>query len=484
MTGRTLIVGLGLAVCLWSPRPGRAEPLLQRRVEAALASDCVPRSDVGLHVVRLRDGATLAAHQSQRLFIPASNVKLITTAAALHTLGAEYRFPTRLYAAGRLAGGRLVGDLIVKGFGDPELVSERLWLVVAAVRQRGLVEVTGDLVVDESFFDDALRAPGWGGGASSRAFYAPVAPASLNFNAATVHIEPGPTPGQSAHVLLEPPTAYLKLQNRATTGRTGSRARLVVDRRHGRLSDTIVVRGSIPYDADRTTFYRSITQPWRYLGTVLLEELRRAGISVKGRVREGRVPDGAEELLTFDSRPLGRIIQDLNKLSNNFVAETMLKTMGAQGYGPPGTFEKGLAAVRAFMGSLGIEAGSYRLADGSGLSKDNRLAPRQLTAVLAAMWGDFRYRPEYLVSLAVMGVDGSVEERLEETRARQRLRVKTGSLSGVSALSGYAVAADGEELAFSILINNPTCGRTAMQKVQDAVSLALVTSNAKEPRPP
>jgi D-alanyl-D-alanine carboxypeptidase/D-alanyl-D-alanine-endopeptidase (penicillin-binding protein 4) len=447
-----------------------------------MASSCVPKADIGLHVVRLKDGATLASHQADRPFLPASNVKLLTTAAALRTLGPDYRFPTRLYATGPLAGGHLRGDLVLKGFGDPELVSERLWLLVASLRQKGLKEVTGDLVVDESFFDDDYRAPGWGGQMSTRAFYAPVAPASLNFNAVTVHVEPGSAPGRPALVLIEPPTAYVVLTNRATTGRAGSGLRLVVDRLSGSRKDTIAVKGSIPYDAERATHYRSVTHPWRYLATVFAEELRRQGISIKGRLREGRVPESAQELVEFESRPLGRIVQDLNKLSNNFMAEAMLKTMGVHLYGPPGSFEKGLAAVEDFLRSLGIEPGSYKLVDGSGLSKTNRLTPRQLTAVLAEMWRDFRYRPEYVVSLAVMGLDGSVEERLEDTRARQRLRVKTGSLVGASALSGYAAAADGEELAFSVLINNKGCGRGLMQKVQDAVGLALVKEAAGEPK--
>lgn len=481
----TFVAALAAAAVLLAAAPAAAgEGLLQKRIEAALASSCVPPSDVGVHVVRLSDGAVLASHQAERLFIPASNVKLLTTAAALRVLGPDYHFQTRLFATGPLADGRLRGDLVLKGFGDPELVSERLWLLVSALRQKGLKEVEGDLVIDESYFDDQPRAPGWGGKNSTRAFYAPVTPASLNFNSVGVHVEPGSTPGQPARVVLEPPTGYLKLANHATTGQAGSPKSLVVDRRAGSSGDLIVVSGSIPYDADRATYWRSVTEPWRYLATVAAEQLRREGISVKGRLREGEVPQGAQELLSFESRSLGRIVQDLNKLSNNFVAELLLKAMGAHVHGPPGTFAKGLSVVEQVMGSMGLDPASYRLSDGSGLAPANRLSPRQLTTVLVAMWRDFRYRPEYLVSLAVMGVDGSVDERLSETQARQRMRVKTGSLDGVSALSGYAAAADGEEMAFSILINNRSCGRILMQKVQDAVGLALVDSKAKEMKRP
>ncbi|MEE8209590.1 MAG: D-alanyl-D-alanine carboxypeptidase/D-alanyl-D-alanine-endopeptidase [bacterium] len=483
MRRRGICIGLAWAVALAAAGHAKAGPLLQERIEAAVASSCVPKADIGLHVVRLSDGATLATHQAGRLFIPASNVKLLTTAAALRILGPTYRFPTTLYATGPIAGERLRGDLVLKGFGDPELVSERLWLLAAALRRKGLREVEGDLVIDESFFDDQMRAPSWGGHVSTRAYYAPVAPASLNFNAAAVHVEPGPTPGQPARVLLEPQTAYLRLVNRATTGRAGSKLSLVVDRRAGQRTNTIVVGGSIPYDADRTTYYRSITHPWRYLATVLAELLRREGIAIKGTLRQGRVPESALELMTFESKPLGHITRDLNKLSNNFIAESMLKTMGASVHGPPGTFEKGLAVVEDFLRTLDIAPGTYRLRDGSGLSSANRLTPGQITKVLAAMWGDFRFRPEYLVSLAVMGMDGSVDERLTETQARQRLRVKTGSLRGVSALSGYGVSADAEELAFSIIINNEACGLPLMQKTQDAIVLALVNSKAKEPKP-
>ena len=479
-----LLIIASLSLLLGAPGQAGARSLLQGRVQAALASSCARKADIGLHVVRLSDGASLASHQADRLFVPASNVKLLTTAAALRILGPDYRFTTRLYATGPVAGGRLRGNLVLKGFGDPELVSERLWLLVAELRRQGLKVIEGDLVIDESFFDAQLRAPSWGGRASTRAFYALVAPASLNFNSFAVHVEPGPTPGRPARVYLEPQTAYLRLTNRAFTGPAGGRLKLVVDRRGGLQADTAVVSGSIPYDAERTTFWRSVTKPWRYLATVLAEQLKREGIALKGRIRKGRLPEDALELIKFDSKPLGRIVQDLNKMSNNFMAETILKTMGAHVLGPPGTFEKGLAVFRSFLNDLGIPPGSYRLGDGSGLSTANRLTPRQLTTVLAAMWRDFRYRPEYLVSLAVMGRDGSVDERLRETQAMQRLRVKTGCLAGVSALSGYAVSADKEELAFSIIINNKPCGRALMQKTQDAIALALVTSAAKEPQSP
>jgi D-alanyl-D-alanine carboxypeptidase/D-alanyl-D-alanine-endopeptidase (penicillin-binding protein 4) len=257
-----------------------------------------------------------------------------------------------------------------------------------------------------------------------------------------------------------------------------------VDRRSGRRTNTILVSGSIPFDGTTQIYYRSITEPWRYLATALAEELRRQGVVLRGRLREGVVPQGAEEILVFESKPLARIVQDLNKMSNNFVAEMILKTMGAQVFGPPGTFDKGLSVVRRELSSMGLRPGTYQLVDGSGLSESNRLSPRQLTTVLKAMWQDFSLRPEYVVSLAVMGLDGSVEERLAQSPARQRLRVKTGHLKGVSALSGYAVAADGIELAFSILVNNSTCGRRQMERIQDQAALIITGTPASRKEKP
>jgi D-alanyl-D-alanine carboxypeptidase/D-alanyl-D-alanine-endopeptidase (penicillin-binding protein 4) len=207
---------------------------------------------------------------------------------------------------------------------------------------------------------------------------------------------------------------------------------------------------------------------------VIRELLEREGVQITGRSRTGLAPSEARELYVHQSRALYRIIDDLNKFSNNFIAEQVLKTLGAEVYGPPGSWGKGLAVVAEVLESLGIARGTYTLADGSGLSRLNRLSAAQLVTVLIRMAQDFRVQPEYMASLRTPASDGRHSYRFQRWDHAQRARVKTGSLSDVSALAGYVNGPDGEVIAFALLLNGPLCSMERAWEVQDAVVEALM----------
>ncbi len=469
----SLCVLLGAVSGFVYASPGYEE--LKEKIGRYIGHSCLRSAEWGMKIVSLRTGDTIIDYRGDKSFIPASNVKVITTAAALSILRPQYRFRTVVYADGPLAGASLAGNLYVKGSGDPDLVSEQLWLLAKDIYNAGVRSIEGDVVGDESFFDDDCYGPGWKV-TSSRAYNAGVGALSLNFNTIRVVVEPADEVGQPPRVVLDPDTSYVVLANNAVTVRRGSRCTLWADRmtRHGK--DSIVVGGQVPLGWKAVDFSRTIGSPCLYTVTVLAEMLRKMGVEIQGRARVGLTPPDARELVVHESRPLALIVWGLNKWSNNFVAEQLFKTMGAERYGPPGTFAKGKAAVAEFLSGLGVSANEHAISDGSGLSRLNRISAGAIVDVLVHMYRDFAICPEFVTSLAVMGLDGSVEERLTGSPVEGLARVKTGTLNGVSSLSGYAEGKDGEVFAFAILMNDLPCGQHEARKIQDGIALLLAGS--------
>jgi serine-type D-Ala-D-Ala carboxypeptidase/endopeptidase (penicillin-binding protein 4) len=214
----------------------------------------------------------------------------------------------------------------------------------------------------------------------------------------------------------------------------------------------------------------NITDPTRYTLSVFKEYLTRAGIQVVGNAfQRGTVPKGAKILVNHKSEPLALALRGLNKFSNNFVAEQILKTLGADKFGHPGTTEKGLRIISQYMRSLGFSLDQYRIVDGSGLSKQNRLTPHQIVNVLEHVHDDLSIYPEFISALGVMGVDGNVRKRMNGVEESQKARVKTGTLNSVSTLSGFFQSGDGERFAFSILMNGLKCQNWKALSIQDKI---------------
>ena len=477
---RFIFVIITLISFLFHPKGGlaynSASQKLRWDINKIINNSCVDRTNVGIKIVSLKNKEILFSQNGDKLFIPASNMKLVSTAAALVKLHPDYTFKTKVLFDGKISENILKGNLYLKGFGDPLLVSERLWLISKDIYNQGIKVINGDIIVDDSFFDNERRGWGWKKNHGPVAYFAPVGASSLNFNVVTVIVEPGNKVGSKARVIIDPKTEYIEIVNQTTTTALKTKRRIYVDRvpnKNGNR-DKIIIGGKIPINSKRILLYRNISNPPMYLGMVFREFLIKEGIKVKGNVRLKTAPFDASELSEYQSRELFRIIQYLNKLSNNFVAEQILKTMGAEIKGEPGTFGKGIESVKDFLDSLGIPRNNYTIADGSGLSRLNRLSPSQIVKVLTYMYNDFQVQGEYLSSLGVMGVDGSVDDRLENTFAKRRIRVKTGTLFGVSAISGYVQTNTNEILAFSILINEKRCSHYSSKKIQNKILLLLV----------
>ena len=449
-------------------KPESAESVFVKTVETILGNSCLRKQNFGIKIHSLQRNKTLYSVNSNRLFAPASNVKLLTTAMALKRLRPEYRFKTALYATTPVGGETLRGDIFIKGFGDPNLVSEQMWLLVKELKNIPLRKVHGDIIADASFFDNNLRVKTWKKG-GVEAYNAPLGALSFNFNTVTVHINPGEKPGDRPVVVVDPNIEFIRVDNRARTVSKSKRSRLIVNRIDRGGHNEITISGVVSVNHARETYYLNITRPAYYAASVFKEYLRQEGVEVTGKVRVGFVPEGAYEILSHSSMPLSLILRGLNKFSNNFVAEQILKTIGADIYGSPGTTLNGLRAMDEYMQSLKYKPEGFSILDGSGLSRQNRLSPDQIVSVFQDMYADLGVYPEFISALGVMGRDGNVLKRMNGHNSAERARVKTGTLNSVSALSGYFQSADGERFAFSILMNDLKCSNGQAKRLQDRI---------------
>jgi D-alanyl-D-alanine carboxypeptidase/D-alanyl-D-alanine-endopeptidase (penicillin-binding protein 4) len=303
---------------------------------------------------------------------------------------------------------------------------------------------------------------------------APAGALSLESNAVAVHIAPGEAAGGKALVELEPDSNFFVLDNRTTTGPERSLRRLFVTSLPQGDKQKIVVSGRIPLGAPPTTVWRKIDQPTFFFGQTLKSLLASRGIKIRGRVRRAAVPKDAMPYLLHESETLDLVLKKTNKHSSNFIAEQLVKTLGAQASGAPGSWAAGIAAIEEFLGKdVGIPLGTFVMKNGSGLNDTNRFSAAQICRLLRFMWQRFPLAPEYLSSLPIAGKDGTVHTRMEGTDAAGRLRAKTGTLENVSALSGYVEAKSGEKLVFALMVNDFASRLGPIVNSVDAVGIAL-----------
>jgi D-alanyl-D-alanine carboxypeptidase/D-alanyl-D-alanine-endopeptidase (penicillin-binding protein 4) len=480
----SLIAGVARAQ-VPSPSPTTLQPpanpaergkWLKAQIDLALTDPLLTGAKVGVSVVEVDSGKALYARNEGGLFNPASNVKLFTTAAALAMLGPEYRWKTVVYADGPISGGELHGKLYLKGHGDPTLVIEDLWRIVSDLWQGGLKKVSGELVVDDTFFDDVRVGPGFDQKNEDLPFRAPNGALSLNYNAVGIHVLPGAGEGAPARVVIDPSTPYFTVINEARTVAVGRSALTIESRDAPDPSGghtEIKVQGRINARSPGEMQLRRVAHPDLYTAHAFRELCNRRGIKIAGAITRGAAPTGARALTAHYSQPLGVAVRDVNKRSNNFMAEQILKTLGAETGGRPGTWQKGIEAVQSFLDKLGIPATAYKMTNGSGLYDSNRFSPVQLVTLLRSTYKDFRFAADFVGSLGLAGADGTVGHRMEG--AERYVRAKTGTLQGVSCLAGYAGAPGRAPLAFAILMNDLSdASSNRARTAQDRIAEILV----------
>ncbi|MEM7155315.1 MAG: D-alanyl-D-alanine carboxypeptidase/D-alanyl-D-alanine-endopeptidase [Myxococcota bacterium] len=456
-------------------------PSLTELIDDALSAPFLAEAQVGISVVDLESGEVLYQRGDDVPLNPASNVKLVTTAAALGILGPAHRYTTGVYRKeGTLSGGTIKGDLYLQGNGDPALVTANLYELAGKLRARGIKRITGGIVVDATAFDQDELPPGFDQKTELAAYRAPSGATVVNFNTFEVHVRPADAVGGTPFAGVAPPVDGIKLSVSAVTEAGGHRKLLAdYEAKDGKIE--LGLRGTLGIDSSATAFRYPVDDPSRYAGELWKLMLERHGIKVgRSKIKFGKVPRRAERVAAHNSAPLGVLIRSVNKFSNNFMAEQILKTIDVAS--KPATFEGALGRVVEHLASRGVPTDGLKLGNGSGLYDTNRVSPAQLTALLGSVYDDIRLRPDYLASLAIMGVDGTTRSRLRDTPHEGWVRVKTGTLDGVSALSGYAGAPGRKPIAFSILLNGLRRSDTGRaRKVQDRIATLLARQAAGQP---
>ncbi|PRW64355.1 D-alanyl-D-alanine carboxypeptidase/D-alanyl-D-alanine-endopeptidase [Actinopolyspora mortivallis] len=440
-----------------------------------------PRLDGATVGVVVRDpetGRTLYAKHPHRRMTPASTAKLLTSVAALRVLGTGFRFHTRVLATGERRGPVLAGDLYLRGTGDPSMLARDYRRLAERVAEAGVEVVAGDLLADDTRFDDPELANGWMAVDEPYHYAAPVSALTVapdtDYDAGSVMVRVRPAaPGQPVHVSTVPETGAIRIVNRARTT-TGDTSGVSVHREHG--SSRVVVSGGMSSTAPPRRFFRSVPDPTRYALDVFRRALERHGVAVRGSAETARVPGHARTLAEHRSMPLGRLLVPFLKLSNNGHAETLVKTMGERVAGE-GSWRAGLRVLRRELAELGLDPRGYRLVDGSGLSTLNTVSPGQLARLLDAVRGE-PWFDRWRSALPVAGISermvgGTLRGRMVGTPAEGNVTAKTGSMTGVSALSGYVHTRTGRELVFSVVFNDFL--GSPPRDVQDALAVRLAT---------
>jgi len=464
--------------------------LLRNTLADAIEQSALKSSRVSLQVISLDDKSTVFEYGAGDLLNPASNVKLFTSAAALSLLGPDHRFETEFFVDKLPPNGR-VRTLFVRGNGDPSMTTERLYAIAAELSHQGLKEVLGDLVLDESNFDAEKWSVGYDQEQGDRAYLAPTGALSLNWNAVAIYLRPGALRGQAAFVEIEPPSEYFRLQSKLLTGKATQRRFVVKSSLEATKPNLksqvrqqeIEVRGHVPVGKGTWVVWRRIDEPAQYFGYTLKALLAQHGIRIRGKVVTGTVPPTAEPLHTASSEPLDIILRRMNKQSSNFIAEQLLKVMGGVHRGFPATHAKGLEVVAEFLEKkIGIPRGSYVMRNGSGLNDANRFSASQTNQLLRHMFEEALFSPEFISSLGIAAMDGTLRSRFGGSPAEGRLRAKTGTLESVSALSGYAQGMNKQQFAFSILVNDTSSRNPEVIRSIDALA-ELLTSVGQAPNP-
>ncbi len=456
---------------------------LHSRLEALLLGHGQPKVRVGARVVDLSSGRVLYDHNGDLPLIPASNMKLVIIAAAVDRLGADYRIQTTLAARRK--------DLVVIGGGDPtigdaELSAKRKEPITALFHQwaaklkaEGVREIAGNIVIDDSIFDQRFVHPNWPADQYQRHYEASVG--GLNFGGNCVSVRVAPTkPGQRAKAFLVPGNTAVELANKTVTG---SHDGAIVNR--ARDSDTIVVSGTVAKEGVVGPI--TIRDPGFYFGSVFRTVLASKGIRVRGLLvrQKVRTPDGQPpreyRIIAVHETSLAAALARAGKDSHGMTAEAILKLLGAAA-GETGSWKSGKTAVEAFLRKAGVSPEEVSVDDGSGLSRGNRVSAAAMTRILQYMSADQGKFKAVRNSLAQAGIDGTLKKRMGGPATKGRVYAKTGYINGVRTLAGYVQTSSGQWLAFAIYYNNAAKTRPLTQIQDQACELLVNWPNISPPR--
>lgn len=465
-----------------------ADAHLAETLDAVLTDARLNGSQIGVVVADANTGDVLYDHNGHTRGIPASNTKLLTSSAAMHYLGGDHRFVTDVATSAKQYGSALVGDIYLSGGGDPTTLAADYDALAASVAAAGVKTVTGKLVADDTAFDAQRNGSDWSADDES-AYYAAqisaltVAP-DTDYDSGTVIVTatPGAKAGDAPVYTVEPANGYVTIVNDGKTVPSGQTDTLGISREHG--TNEIVISGQIPVGASATKEWVSVWEPTGYAADVFRRALKAHGVRVLGGTKLGAAtPDGARQLAAHESMTLSELLVPFMKLSNNMHAETLTKAIGRQVSGK-GTWSAGIAAIRAYVAEQGMNVSTLRQADGSGLSRRNDIPAQEIANLLVGVrdepWFATWYASLPIACNSDRFVGGTLRTRMcSSPAATNNVHAKTGSLTGVSGLSGYVTDADGRQLVFSVVTNDYLA--SSVKDIEDKVAIALATYSASAP---
>ena len=443
---------------------------LPPEIERVLTGHAIPATDVSIVIQALDDSKPLLSHLADVPRSPASVMKTVTTWSALEYLGPAYTWPTEIYFLGDFDGHKLDGDLGIKGYGDPQLVVEEVWKLLRALRRMGLTEITGDLVLDDSYFAIDEPDPGAFDGQPYRTYNVVPNALLMNFKAVQFQFMADPAGGR-VNVATDPVLANLKIDNNLTLvdGPCGGyNAGISFNHADPDGLDHVVLDGKFSRRCNVYGFGRTALQHDTFAYGLFSSLWKEVGGSFSGKLRKEQIPPEATPALVWRSKPLGEVVRSINKNSNNVMTRQLLYTLGAEAAGAPGTRENGVAAVRELLAARGIDISSLMLQNGAGLSRDERASMQLLVDLLRAAYAS-PYAPEFIASLSLGGLDGTTRGRFDSSEPSQVMHLKTGRLDHVSAVAGYVRGASEKTYVVAVVMNSEDAHRGPGEELEEAV---------------
>ena len=443
---------LFLFISGWSAGGGAAE--LPRPIKIVLGGHRIPPGAYSLYVREVGKQEPVLAVNPEIPLNPASVIKIVPTLAALKLLGPAYRWKTEVYTPDSIKGGVLQGDILFKGYGDPHLVIEELRRILEELKRRGIREITGDLLIDHSYFQVPFEDPGAFDNKPYRTYNVMPNAFLVNFKTVYFHFYPNAN-GNQVTLHSEPELDGLKIDNRLRLRKRycgGFQRGIAVSVPDGNVASHIIFSGRFPTGCRHYILSRSLLTHETYAFGAFKTIWQQLGGSIAGQVRTAVAPEADKPFLVWHSKPLSEVIRLINKFSNNVMSRQLLLTLGAELQEQPGTTEKGIRVIYDQLLQLGLDTRSLKIVNGSGLSREARVSASLLADILEHAW-TIPYRPEFISSLSITGIDGTARNRLKHKAASGYAHIKTGTIDDVSAIAGYVHAKSGREYIVAGMLN-------------------------------
>lgn len=448
-----------------------ADMSLPAQVQSVLDRRRLPAQSLSVYVQDIDTGEVLQSWRANEPRNPASVMKLVTTLAALDSLGSAYTWKTDLHAVGEISGDTLHGDLLLKGYGDPFLVTERVWVMLRDLRRSGLRVITGDLLIDDSFFRIEDYDPGAFDRQPLRAYNVEPNAMMMNFKVVRYFFEPDIQRG-SVNIGTDPELENLEILNRLSVAQGRCRGyQRGISINSSDEFNRMTFSGRFPSGCERYAITRTALGHNAFTYGLFKSIWQDVGGQFEGEWRnmQAALTEDAEPLLSFESWPLADVISRVNKYSNNVMARQLLLTLAAETFGAPGTEEMGRQAVAEWVTAKGLDADNLKLVNGSGLSRVGRLTAVQMAGLLRYAWHQ-PFMPEFVSSMSLAGLDGTTQRRFDESDPLTgRAHMKTGSLDDVNAIAGYLQARSGRRFVVVTLQNYKDVHRGSGEEVQEAL---------------